>query len=85
MACIDTAPHGAAPYERGRGLSLVKAALAQRSILRPRSASPSWSCESPTGRLKRAEAAGAQMDADQLRRRIVIVEQQAAASAATTR
>lgn len=35
--------------------------------------------------LKRAEAAGAQMDADQLRRRIVIVEQQAAASAATTR
>jgi len=35
--------------------------------------------------LKRAEAAGAQMDADQLRRRIVIVEQQAAASAPTTR
>jgi hypothetical protein len=35
--------------------------------------------------LKRAEAAGAQMDADQLRRRIVIVEQQAVGSAATTR
>jgi hypothetical protein len=35
--------------------------------------------------LKRAEAAGAQTDAEQLRRRIVIVEQQAAASAVTTR
>ena len=35
--------------------------------------------------LKRAEAAGAQTDAEQLRRRIVIVEQQATASGATTR
>lgn len=35
--------------------------------------------------LRRAEAAGAQTDAEQLRRRIVIVEQQAAAPAATTR